>query len=78
MLSERVHATPTGDDERVEEFLRSSRPTEPELTYEEKDCKDDAVADECRAHDKVGGALAEVIALAEAQRCDAAEEHLHP
>ena len=61
MLSESVHTTPCGNEERVEEFLRSSRPLQPRLTNEHDNRKDDAVSDEGTSHNKMGKALSQMV-----------------
>lgn len=78
VLCESVDAAPRRNHDRVEEFLAPSRALQPHLAYQEQDGHEDTVADEGTAHDKVRQTLAQVVAAAEAERSDAAEEHLHP
>lgn len=78
MLSKGIDTSPGSNDGAVEELLRASAPAHPHLTDKENDGEEDSVGDEGTAHDKMGGALAEMIALAESESGDAAEEHLGP
>lgn len=78
MLGKGVDAAPGGNDQAVEELLAAVGASEPDLADEQQDGQDDAVGDEAAAHDEMGQALAGVVAAAEAQRDDAAEQHLHP
>ena len=73
VLGEGVDAAPGGDDGAVKELLAAAGAAEPDLADEQDDGQEDAVGDEGAAHDEVGQALAEVVALAEAERGDAAE-----
>src|SRR5262249_40179560 len=78
VLSEGVNASPGGDDAAVEELLRPACPAQPQLAHEEHESQQNAVGDEGAAHDEMSQTLADVVALAEAQRRDAAKEHLRP
>lgn len=48
------------------------------MSNEQNKRQNDAVGDESAAHDEMRRALAQVIALAETQRGDAAKDHLDP
>lgn len=78
VLGEGVDAAPGGDDEAVEELGRAAGPAQPQLADQQQDRQQHAVGDEGAAHDEVGQALAEVVALAEAEQRDGAEEHVGP
>lgn len=78
VLGEGIHAAPSRDDERVEELLAPACAAQPELADEKEDCQTDSVSDESASHNEVRQALSHVVILAEAQRRDAAEEHLGP
>lgn len=78
MFREGVDAAPRGDEQAVEEFLRSPRAFEPRLADEQEDGERDAVADEGGPHDEMREALTRVVGAAESQGRDPAEEHLHP
>ena len=78
MLSERVDATPCGDDQAVEEFLASSCPFQPQLTDQQQNDENDAVCDEGASHNEVSQTLAGMVSSAEAKRCDASEKELDP
>lgn len=67
VLSEGVDTTPCSNNGAVEELLAAASPTEPNLTNEQHDGKEDAVCDEGTAHDEVSGTLSQVITLAKAQ-----------
>lgn len=73
-----VDATPRRNDDAVEELLRPSCPLQPQLADQEQDGENNSVRDESAAHDEVGKALAQVIALAETQGGNTAKEHLGP
>lgn len=78
MLGERVDTAPGGDNNRVEEFLGAAGATEPQLANEHENGQENAVGDESAAHNKVGQALAEVVALTEALSRDTAKDQLCP
>lgn len=78
VLGEGVDAAPGGDDGAVEEFLATAGAAQPDLADQEDDGQENAVGDEGAAHDEMGQALAEMVALAEAKSGDSAEEHLYP
>ena len=78
VLGEGVDAPPRRDDGAVKELLAAPGAAEPELADEQQDRQHDAVRDEGAAHDEVCQALAEVVALAEAQRGNPAKHHLDP
>lgn len=78
VLGEGVDAAPCGDDDAVEELLRAAHPPHPELTDQHGDGHEDAVGNEGTAHDEVGRALAQVVALTEAQGGYASKQHLCP
>lgn len=78
VLGKRIDAAPGGNDDAVEELLAPAGPLEPNLANQQQNQEQDAVSDECTAHDEVRRALAQMISLAEAQRRDASKEHLDP
>ena len=78
VLGKGIDAAPCGDDERVEEFLTAACAFKPGLTDKKEDGEQNAVGDEGGTHDEVSGALARVVAPAEAEGGDASEQHLHP
>lgn len=78
VLRESVDAAPSGNDGAVVELLRSSRTTNPNLSREQNNGQKDTIGNECASHDKVGCALTNVIALAEAKGGDTSKDHLHP
>lgn len=78
MLGEGIDATPHGDDDGIEEFLRLAGAAQPRLAHEEQDGHDNAVANKGRAHDKVGETLAKMVAATVSHGRDATEQHLHP
>lgn len=78
MLGKGVDTAPRGDDERVEEFLASSCPAQPQLPDEQQNGEDDSVGDEGTSHDEVRGTLAHVVAATESQGREATEKELRP
>lgn len=78
VFSESVDAPPGGNNSAVEEFLAAACAAQPQLTDQEDNSQEDAVGDKGAAHDKVRQALAEMVALAEAESGDSAKHHLDP
>lgn len=78
MLSKGVDAAPDGNDGGIKEFLRTTGAAHPNLAPKEDNGQDNAVCDKCAAHNEVCSALAKVVALAEAESGNAAENHLNP
>lgn len=78
MLREGIDTAPEGNDGAVVEFLRSACAANPSLPGKEDNSQDDAVSDKCAAHDKMSRALADVVALAESEGCNASKDHLYP
>ena len=78
MLCERVDAAPSSNDAAIIKLLRPPSASDPKLPHNKEDGQQDTVGDECAAHDKVRKTLTQMIALAEPQCRDAAEDHLHP
>ena len=78
VLGEGVDAAPDGNNGAVEELLRATGAADPNLSCEKNNGEENTVGDEGAAHDEVGSALAQVIALAEAERRDATKYHLDP
>lgn len=73
-----VDAAPGGNNGAVEEFLATAGAAQPQLTDQKNDSQENTVGDKGAAHDKVSEALAEMVALAEAESGDAAKHHLDP
>ena len=78
MLGKRIDASKGRNNQRVEEFLTSTGPPQPELSDQQQDREDDSVTDESASHDEMGQTLASVIAPAESERGDSTEQHLYP
>ncbi len=78
VLRKGVDTSPGSDDNAVEELLAPAGSLQPHLADDQQDREEDAVRDEGAAHDEMGRALADVFALAEAERRDATEQHLRP
>lgn len=78
VLGKGVDASPCGNDRAVEELLRASGPSEPNLAHDQKEGEDDTVGNEETAHDEVSQALSETVALTESKSRDATEQHLNP
>lgn len=78
MLGEAVDETPESKDGAVVEFLGSAAASDPKLTHEENDGQDDTVGYKGAAHDEVRCALTEIVALTEAQCCNASKNQLRP
>jgi hypothetical protein len=78
VLGEGVDAPPRRNHDAVEEFLRPSRPLQPQLPNQEKNSQEDAVGDEGTAHDEVCQTLAKVVVLTETQCRNSTKEHLDP
>ncbi len=78
VLCKGVDTAPRGNDDAVVEFLGAPSAAEPQLANQERNRENDSVGDKGASHYEVGRALAEVLALADAERRDAAENHLHP
>lgn len=78
VLGEGVDAAPGGNDDAVEELLGATGATQPQLADQQGQGHEDTVGDESAAHDEVGQALAEVVALAETLGGDATEQQLDP
>lgn len=78
MFREGINAAPDGNNRAVVKFLRSASAADPGLSRKEDNSQDDAIGDKCATHDKMRGALADMVALAEAEGCNASKDHLHP
>jgi len=78
VLGKGVDAAPGGNNDAVKELLTPSRPAQPDLSNKQENGQDHTVPNESAAHDEVGQALAQVVALAEAQSRDATKDHLCP
>lgn len=78
VLREGVDAAPRRNDGAIVKLLRPPRAPHPDLADQQNNGENDTVAYEGAAHDEVRGALADVLALAEAQRRDAAKDQLRP
>lgn len=73
VLGESINTAPSGDDERIEEFLTAAGTAQPKLTNKQEDSQTDPVPDECGAHDEMGQTLTEMIIATETERGNAAE-----
>lgn len=78
MLCEGIDTAPDGNNGAVVKLLRSACAANPGLSGKEDNSQNDAVSDKCATHDEMSCALADVIALAEAEGRDASKNHLHP
>jgi hypothetical protein len=78
MLSKGVDTAPDGNDQRVEEFLASSRPFQPELADQQQDGQEDTVGDEGAAHNEVCRTLAGMVSETESECCYASKNELYP
>lgn len=78
MLRKGINAAPNRNNGAVVKLLRSACTADPRLSRKEDDGQNNTISDESATHDKMSRALADVVALAEAEGCNAPKDHLHP
>ena len=57
VFREGVDASPSCDNCRIKEFLRSSSTFQPSLSHQHDNCEHDAIPDECAPHNEMGKTL---------------------
>lgn len=78
MLGKGIDTAPSSDNQRIEEFLASTRPAQPVLPNQQENSQTNTVPDERRAHDEMRQTLSEVVTLTETQSRNSTKEHLRP
>lgn len=78
VLRKGIDAAPDRNDGAIVKLLRSSSAANPRLSRKEDNSQDDAISDKCATHDEMSRALADMVALAEAEGCNASKDHLYP
>lgn len=73
VLGESINTAPSGDDERIEEFLTAAGTAQPILSDKQEDGQTNTIRNECGAHNEMGQTLTEMIIAAETERGNATE-----
>jgi hypothetical protein len=78
MLRESINTPPRRNDNRVKEFLASSRPLQPQLPDKQQHRQHNPIPNKCTPHNEMRQALPQMIVSTEPQCRDPAKQHLHP
>lgn len=78
MLGKGIDTTPDGDNGRVEEFLASASPSQPELSHKQQDSHHNSIRNERTSHDEMRKTLAKMIVATEPIRRNPTKQYLRP